>query len=130
MWVQAAFLVLFFVIAYRFWKTRPKREVKPDSARLYFFFTEWCGHSKRAMPEWQKIEASLASSPTFGRTKVEAIGVDADKDPKTSSLYEINGYPTLKLETVNGIYDFNQAITEENVLTFLRETLGKEPHTL
>jgi thiol-disulfide isomerase/thioredoxin len=130
MWVQVAFLVLFFALVYRFWKTQPKREVKGNTARLYFFYTTWCGHSKKAMPEWEKIESDLRTSPVFGKTTVEAVSVDAEKDPKTASLYEVAGYPTIKLETSDGIYDFDQSVTHDNVMEFLRNTLGKEPHRL
>lgn len=130
MWIQVAFLVLFFALVYRFWKTQPKREVKGNTARLYFFYTTWCGHSKKAMPEWEKIESDLRTSPVFGKTTVEAVSVDAEKDPKTASLYEVAGYPTIKLETSDGIYDFDQSVTHDNVMEFLRNTLGKEPHRL
>ena len=130
MWVQVAFLVLFFALVYRFWKTQPKREAKGNTARLYFFYTTWCGHSKKAMPEWEKIESDLRTSPVFGKTTVEAVSVDAEKDPKTASLYEVAGYPTIKLETSDGIYDFDQSVTHDNVMEFLRNTLGKEPHRL
>jgi thiol-disulfide isomerase/thioredoxin len=130
MWVQVAFLVLFFALVYRFWKTQPKREVKGNTARLYFFYTTWCGYSKKAMPEWEKIESDLRTSPVFGKTTVEAVSVDAEKDPKTASLYEVAGYPTIKLETSDGIHDFDQSVTHDNVMEFLRNTLGKEPHRL
>ena len=130
MWVQVAILVLFFAIVYRFWKTQPKRERKGDQARLYFFYTTWCGYSKKAMPEWEKLKADLRTSPVFGKTTVEAVGIDAEEDPKTASLYEVAGYPTIKLETSSGIYDFDRAVTYDNVMEFLRTTLGKEPHRL
>jgi len=130
MWIQAAFLLLLLAIAYRFWKVQPKREVKADTARLYFFYTTWCGYSKKAMPEWEKVKADLNTSPVFGKTTVEAIDVDAEKDPKTSSLYEVAGYPSIKLETSSGLYDFDRSVTRDNVMEFLRNTLGKEPHRL
>jgi len=126
MWVQAAILVLLLVIAYRFWKSQPKREVKVNTARLYFFYTTWCGYSKKAMPVWEEVSAKLKSSPVFGKTTVEAVGVNAEEDRKTASLYEVNAYPTIKLETSTGVYDFDRNITSENLMAFLRETLGKE----
>lgn len=130
MWIQIAILVLFFALVYRFWKTQPKREVKGNTARLYFFYTTWCGHSKKAMPEWEKLKADLRTSPVFGKTTVETVDVDAETDSKTASLYEVAGYPTIKLETSNGIYDFDRTVTHDNVMEFLRSTLGKEPHRL
>jgi thiol-disulfide isomerase/thioredoxin len=130
MWIQAAIFVLLLVIAYRFWKTQPKREVKNNTARLYFFYTTWCGYSKKAMPEWEKVKADLNTSPVFGKTTIEPVEIDADKDRKTTSLYEVAGYPTIKLETSSGVYDFDRSVTHDNIMNFLRETLGKEPHRL
>ena len=130
MWIQAALLLLLLAIAYRFWKAQPKREIMGNSARLYFFYTDWCGYSKKAMPEWDKVEADLKTSPVFGKTTVEPVRVDADEDRKTASLYEVAGYPTIKLETSSGVYDFDRSVTHDNIMNFLRETLGKEPHSL
>ena len=127
MWIEAAILVLILVLVYRFWwKTGPKREVPTNTAKLYFFYTTWCGHSKKAMPEWDKIKTALESKPKFRSTVVEPVQVDGDKDPKTTSLYEVNGYPTIKLETSTGVYDFDRMVTADNVLNFLRKTLGEE----
>jgi len=82
------------------------------------------------MPEWDKVEADLKTSPVFGKTTVEPVRVDADEDRKTASLYEVAGYPTIKLETSSGVYDFDRSVTHDNIMNFLRETLGKEPHSL
>jgi thiol-disulfide isomerase/thioredoxin len=133
MWIEAALLVLLLVIVYRFvWKpvSTPKREVPVNTAKLYLFYTTWCGYSKKAMPIWESVKAELESSPIFGNTRVEAVSIDADQDPKTASLYEVNAYPTIKLETSTGLHDFNQSITRDNLLNFLRLTLGKESKSL
>jgi thiol-disulfide isomerase/thioredoxin len=127
MWIEAAILLLVLVIVYRFWwKPAPKRDVPVNTAKLYFFYTTWCGHSKKAMPEWEKVKSSIAANPKFGGTVVEPVDIDAEKDPKTASLYEVNGYPTIKLETSTGLHEFNRKVTADNVLDFLRNTLGKE----
>jgi thiol-disulfide isomerase/thioredoxin len=127
MWIEAAILVLILVLVYRFWwKAGPKREVPANTAKLYLFYTTWCGHSKKAMPEWEKVKSALGSKVKFGSTVVEPVEVDGDKDPKTTSLYEVNGYPTIKLETSVGVYDFNGVVTADNILNFLRKTLGEE----
>jgi thiol-disulfide isomerase/thioredoxin len=127
MWIQVAVLLLILAAVYRFWwKPAPKRDVPANKAKLYFFYTTWCGHSKKAMPEWEKVKSAIAANPTFGNTVVEPVDVDAEKDPKTASLYEVAGYPTIKLETSTAITDFNRMITSTNVLDFLRDSLGKE----
>jgi thiol-disulfide isomerase/thioredoxin len=131
MWIQAAVLLVVLALVYRFWwKPSPKRQVATDKANLYLFYTTWSGHSKKAMPEWEKVKAALDQNSVFGKTTVTAVDVDAEKDVKTASLYEVNAYPTIKLETSNGLYDFNRSVTADNVLNFLRETLGKESKSL
>jgi hypothetical protein len=76
------------------------------------------------MPEWEKLEAG----PTkFGNTEVSFIRVNAEKDRATADLYEINAYPTIKLETSEGLSTFDQgAPTAEKLTHYLRVKFGKE----
>jgi hypothetical protein len=133
--MNTAVLVLAFtilvVLMYRLWKPAPeapKRDVRENEATLYFFYTNWCGWSKKAMPEWQKLEATLSKTPYFGTTKVTAERIDADDDVKRATLYEVQGYPTVLLETRQGLYRFTKRPTEAGLVSFLRDTLG-EPRT-
>lgn len=108
----------------------PKKETAPDEARIYFFYTDWCGHSKKAMPEWETLEATLKKSNTFGKTKVEAVRVDSEEDVATSTLYEVEAYPTVLLETSEGIIPYQKRVTASGVLAFLRNKLGEERESL
>lgn len=135
--IQAVILVLgltiLSVLVYRLWRspiTKPKQVVAPNEGRLYFFYTTWCGWSKKAMPEWEKLEATLGATPVFGTTKVEPVSVDAEQDRKLADTYEVEGYPTILLETSDGITQFQKRATHENLLHFLRQTLGKERASL
>ena len=115
--------VLVGLLVYRFWKPMiqpPKRDVKPDEANLYFFYTNWCGFSQKAMPEWTKIEQSLS------KTRVHAISVDCETDRAKCALYDIQGYPTVLLETKAGIHEYTKRVTHSGVMSFLRETLGEK----
>jgi thiol-disulfide isomerase/thioredoxin len=121
------------ILVYKFWKPMlqpPKREVKPNESNLYFFYTNWCGYSQKAMPEWEKLEAKLKETPVFGTTRVKAVRVNADADRATTSLYGVEGYPTIKLETSSILSDFSGKRTVDGFLTFLRETLGHERQSL
>lgn len=120
-----------FVLAYlvwRIWKpiVKPKREVPTGKANLYFFHTDWCGFCKKAAPEWSKLEESLGKTATFGTTAVSPVSVNAETDRKTADLYEVEAYPTVKLEMATGLYDYTGAVTYEGLLQFLRASLGKE----
>jgi thiol-disulfide isomerase/thioredoxin len=122
-------LAIVVLLAYRFWEpftVSPKRDVPVGTATLYFFYTNWCGHSKKAMPEWEKLEAKLKESPVFGTTKVKAVRVDAETDRALATLYEVEGYPTIKLETSSLLTDYSGKRTAGDILAFLRDTLGQE----
>ena len=122
-------VILLGLLVYKFWKPiiqPPKREVKPNEANLYFFYTNWCGFSKKAMPEWEKLEKKLKGEGYFGKTHVNAIAVDCETDRAKCTLYEIEGYPTVILETKSGLFEYNKGVTYSNMVSFLSESLGQE----
>ncbi len=135
--MRTVILILAFVViailVWKLWKPfvqPPKQEVPKNEARLYFFYTEWCGFSQKAMPEWEKLERKLSSGGYFGKTHVTPVKVDAEKDRKLATLYGINAYPTVVLETSDASYDFDKRVTTENLLAFLRRHLGQESESL
>ena len=123
-------LALAFVAAgllvWKLWKplvAPPKKEVPPNEARLYFFYTNWCGWSKKAMPEWETLEKS---SGYFGKTHVNFVRVDAETDQATATLYDVDAYPTVLLETSEGIIPYKKQVTTKGLKDFLTGQLGKE----
>jgi thiol-disulfide isomerase/thioredoxin len=121
------------ILVYRFWKpiiASPKRSVPKNQARLYFFYTDWCGFSQKAQPEWKKLETMLGKTPYFGTTKVVGVPVNAETDKSTAELYEVDAYPTIKLETSDGIYEYTRGVNADKLFGFLRESLGKESASL
>lgn len=126
-------LAILVLVAYRFWEpfvVTPKREVPVGSANLYFFYTDWCGFSKKAMPEWEALEAKLQETPVFGTTRVKAVRVNGDSERALTSLYQVEGFPTIKLETSSSLTDYSGKRTVADLLAFLRETLGQERKSL
>jgi thiol-disulfide isomerase/thioredoxin len=123
-------LTILIVLAYRFWKPMPKRDIPPTEARLYFFYTDWCGWSKKAQPEWKKLEETVSTNPYFGKTHVELIPVNAEENRALADEYEVEGYPTILLERREGITPFTKKVTYDNLLMFLRQSLGKERASL
>lgn len=130
--VVLAFVALAILI-WKLWKPvvqPPKKEVPPNEARLTMFYTEWCGFSQKAMPEWAKLEQKLGGDGYFGKTHLNMVKVDAEKDQKTASLYGINAYPTVVLETQEGSFDYDKRVTADGLLDFLRRHLGQERESL
>ncbi len=125
--------VLLGLLVYKLWKPMiqpPKRDIKPNEANLYFFYTNWCGFSKKAMPEWSKLEEKVKRESYFGKTHVNAIQVDCEADRAMCTLYDVQGYPTVLLETKTGITEYNKGMTFSALMAFLRETLGQERENL
>jgi thiol-disulfide isomerase/thioredoxin len=126
-------LAVLGVLVWKLWKPvvqPPKREVRPNEARLTFFYTEWCGWSQKAQPEWAKLERKLSEGGYFGKTHVTAVKVDAEKDRTLATLYGINAYPTVVLETETAKVDFDKRVTYENLKAFLETHLGQETKRL
>jgi thiol-disulfide isomerase/thioredoxin len=126
-------LAILAILIYRMYEpfvNTPKRQVPVGKANIYFFYTDWCGFSQKAMPEWEKLEEKLKATPYFGNTEVKAVRVDAESDRAITLLYEVHGFPTIKLETSSILRDYEGKRTADSLMQFLRETLGKERSSL
>jgi len=124
-----AFAIL-VVLAWRFWKPRPKREIPVGKARVYFFYTDWCGWSQKTMPEWEKFEGALRETPYFGTTHVSPVRVNAEEDRATAELYEVDSFPRIMVETSDSLHEFKGRRTSDALFEFLRESFGKESASL
>lgn len=126
-------LAILVVLVYKLWKPSakaPKREVPEGKANLYFFYTDWCGFSQKAMPEWEALETRLKETPYFGTTQVQPIRVNAEEDRKTATLYDVHAYPMVLLEDAKGIREYTGRRTAEEWMNFLRSSFGKEGESL
>ncbi|XP_064481351.1 protein disulfide-isomerase A5-like [Ornithodoros turicata] len=58
---------------------------------LVMFYAPWCGHCKRAKPEFQAAAAQFKDDP-----KVEYAAVDCTENQGVCSAHDVSGYPTFK----------------------------------
>ncbi|CAH1155033.1 unnamed protein product [Phaedon cochleariae] len=58
---------------------------------LVIFYAPWCGHCKRAKPEFTQAAENFRDD-----TKVEFAAVDCTAHPAVCSAHEVKGYPTIK----------------------------------
>lgn len=117
-------LAILALVVWQFWKPyvrSPVASLPSNEATLYFFYTEWCGFSQKAMPEWQKLR-----SGTYGTTRVTLKEVDADADKKKAEAYGVEAYPMILLETREGIHTYNGKRRAEDIEAFLQTMLGKK----
>lgn len=64
---------------------------KNGNKALVKFFAPWCGACKSLEPIWDRI------SKTFQNHPLKIMSVRADEDPVLAKKYEIKGYPTIYL---------------------------------
>ena len=91
-------------------------------ADLYFFYADWCPHSKEAFTEWNKLKSQIGNSKINGY-QINFIEVNGEKDPGMADRYKIKGYPTIKLAVNNSIIVYDAKPERNTLIEFLEETL-------
>ncbi|KAI8884984.1 thioredoxin-domain-containing protein [Backusella circina FSU 941] len=56
------------------------------------FYAPWCGHCQKLAPEWKKVASNLK-----GLVNVGAIDCDVDENKSICAMYQIQGFPTIKV---------------------------------
>lgn len=79
---------------------------------------DWCGHCKKAAPEFQKL---LGASPMTLKdgSKVVVKILDADKDKAEISKYKVRGYPTILIDSNGQTTEYPGERTASAVMDFL-----------
>jgi thiol-disulfide isomerase/thioredoxin len=93
----------------------------PKNATLYFFYTNWCPHCKKAQPEWLKLKDTTQGS--VKGINIVFKEIDCDKDTNLADKFKVNGYPTIKLVYDNKIYDYDAKPDEDTLIQFLNSVL-------
>ena len=79
---------------------------------------DWCGHCKKAAPEFQKL---LGASPMTLKdgSKVTVKILDADKDKSEIGKYKVRGYPTILIDNNGQTTEYPGERTASAVMEFL-----------
>ena len=93
-----------------------------DTADLYFFYTTWCPHCKKAMPVWEKFKEKIEPTGVNG-VKINFIEVDCDKDPDTAERFNVEGYPTIKLSHNKKVVEYDAKPDMDTLNQFLQTSL-------
>lgn len=135
--IMILFLVAIFIgIAFYIYKTYISPRINPSyvenkeilteeaqkEAVLYFFYTTWCPHCKKAKPEWQKIKDEYEDKP-INNTRVIFREVDCDKEEEVADKFKVDGYPTIKLIKDEQIIEYDAKPNYETLVKFLHTTL-------
>jgi thiol-disulfide isomerase/thioredoxin len=79
---------------------------------------DWCGHCKKAAPEFDKLKSASPISLKNG-TKATVKILDADQDKSEISKYKVRGYPTILIQNGSDVIEYPGERTHSGVLDFL-----------
>jgi thiol-disulfide isomerase/thioredoxin len=71
-----------------------------NNNKLFLFKAEWCGHCKNFKSTWNKLQSDL-------KNDVEFVTYDADEHKDIITKYNIQGFPTLILNSGNKMIEYN-----------------------
>ena len=99
-------------------------------ANFMFFYATWCPHCHHAKGPWHSMmQLAKNQGLTYGGKRVTFEEINAEIDKGKSALYNINAYPTFKLETKDKLYEMIGAPNVSNFREFLKKALGDEKIT-
>lgn len=91
-------------------------------ATFKFFYADWCPHSKKAFPIWNKLKAEFENKP-INNTLVVFEEIDGESQPDIADQYNISGFPTFKLITQNQIIEYDAKPNFDTFKEFLHSAL-------
>ena len=79
---------------------------------------DWCGHCKKAAPEFQKL---LSASPITLKdgSKISVKILDADKDKAEVAKYDVKGFPSVLIVDGGQSTEYPGPRTSDGILSFL-----------
>jgi thiol-disulfide isomerase/thioredoxin len=91
-------------------------------ADIYFFYTTWCPHCKKAMPIWKSFKDEIGENKVKGY-RINFLEVDCDKDQELAEKFNISGYPTIKLVNGNQTVEYDAKPDKDTLMQFLNSSL-------
>ena len=94
-----------------------------DKIDIYFFYTEWCPYCKKAKPEWDKFCSVMKNKYSESNYTIDYFEIDCDKNQTLANKFNVEGYPTIKIDYNNKIYMYDAKPDSENLLNFVESIL-------
>lgn len=94
------------------------------SVDLYFFYTDWCPHCKKAKPEWEQLKRNYSGGKTVNGYKINFIEVDCEANTALAEKFNVEQFPTIKLVKGNKIIEFDAKPDVKTLEQFLSTVLA------
>lgn len=111
-------ILLILLVLLRFYHNRISEGFESASKSIVICKADWCGHCKKAVPEFNKL---LSASPITLKdgTKATVKILDADKDKSEISKYNVKGYPTVLVVDGGQTTEYPGERTASGIIEFL-----------
>lgn len=81
---------------------------------------EWCGHCKKAAPEFEKLSSASPLTLSNG-TQASVKILDADHDKEEIKKYNVRGYPSILIVNGSDTTEYPGERTYQGVVDFLNQ---------
>jgi len=105
------------------------KEKPPEKkATLYLFYTNWCPHSKKALPVFNSLKEKMEGKPV-NDVIINFVAVNGESEEGQMTDFEkehkvkVDGYPTIFLVKGDQVVEYDAITTEETLNEFLNTTL-------
>lgn len=105
-----------------------KEKEQSKNATLYFFYTNWCPHSKKALPIFNSLKTKLEGKP-INDVIINFVNINGENEEEQMTDFEkeykvkVDGYPTIYLVKGDQVVEYDAITTEETLNEFLNSTL-------
>ena len=99
-----------------------KNENENKVADIYFFYTTWCPHCKKAKPIWANFKSEIKGKKING-WKINFKEIDCEKEDTVADKFDVDEYPTIKLVRGHDIIEYDARPNKDQLIKFLNEML-------
>jgi thiol-disulfide isomerase/thioredoxin len=103
----------------------PNANSSPKEMVFNYFFADWCPHCQKATKPWQLFKNNYENKVVDGY-RIICRDYDCSNPNQNSELttkmgiYDVSGYPTIKVDKDGKIVDFDAKITEYSLSQFIK----------
>lgn len=118
-WILVALaLLLVALVLLRLYRNGSLEGFEGASKSVVICKADWCGHCKKAAPEFSKL---LAASPITLKdgSKATVKILDADKDKAEIGQYKVRGFPTVLIVDGGQVTEYPGDRTASGIIGFL-----------
>jgi thiol-disulfide isomerase/thioredoxin len=111
-------ILLILLVLLRFYTNRAYEGFEGASKSVVICKADWCGHCKKAAPEFSKL---LSASPITLKdgSKATVKILDADKDKSEVSQYKVKGFPSVLVVDGGQSTEYPGERTAAGIIDFL-----------